>query len=143
MKQKYADTIQKKFDKKKNPPPPKQEKPVFFLTRWNRLLWPLFISPVFTLLYAPVNRYVSLPKLGSGRPYEDMNGMLVEDYFSANSLSRILFFLLLITTEFLLIKTTRGISRGKCRCRRIALLIVATVLNLVMGIVFLEFTLWE
>ncbi len=139
MKQKYADTIQKKFDAAQNPPPKKEKKPVFFLTRWNKLLWPLFCSPLFTLLYAPVNRYVSLPMLGSGRPYEDMDGVLVESYFSANSLSRILFFLLLTVTQLLLVRTTKGVSRG----RRTALLVIGTVLNLVMGVVFLEFTLWE
>lgn len=144
MKEKYADTIRKKAEQAnalpgKNPPPTPKKQPVFFLTRWNKRLWPLFLSPIFTLLYAPVNRYVSLPSLGSSRPYENMDGVLVEDYFSANSLARILFYLLLIVTELLLIKTTRGLSRGK----RIVLLITATVLNLMMGIFFLEFTLWE
>ncbi len=138
MKEKYADTIRKKCEAAKNPPP-KEDKPLFFLTSWNRLLWPLFLSPLFTLLYAPINRCVSLPMFGSGRPYEDRNGVLVEDYFSANSLARILFYLLLVTTELLLVKTTKGISRGK----RIALLSAATILNLLMGILFLEFTLWE
>ena len=139
MKEKYADTIRKKVEAAKNPPPTPPKEPVFFLTRWNRRLWPLFVSPLFTLIYAPVNRYVSLPKLGSGRPYEDMQGNLVENYFSANSLARIFFYLLLILTELLLIRTTRGLSRGK----RTGLLIAATVLNLVMGVFFLEFTLWE
>lgn len=138
-KQKYADTIRQKVDAAKNPTPPPPKKPLFFLNRWNTRLWPLFLSPLFTLLYAPFNRYVSLPKFGSGRPYEDMNGALIENYFSANSLARILFYLLLIATEALLIRTTAGMSRGK----RVLLLIGATILNLVMGVVFLEFTLWE
>ena len=139
MEQKYADTIRKKVEAGKNPPPAPPKKPVFFLYRWNAVLWPLLISPLFTLIYAPINRNVTLPMLGSGRPYEDMNGQLVEEYFSANSAARILFYLLLLTTELLLVRTTRGISRG----RRTALLIGATLLNLIMGILFLEFTLWE
>ena len=139
MKEKYADTIRKKVEAAKNPPPPPPKEPVFFLTRWNRRLWPLFLSPLFTLIYAPINRCVSLPKLGSGRPYEDINGNLVENYFSANALARVLFYVLLILTELLLIRTTRGLSRFK----RTVLLIIATILNLMMGIFFLEFTLWE
>lgn len=139
MKEKYADTIRKKAEAAKNPPPPKAPEPLFFLTSWNRRLWPLFLSPLFTLIYAPINRYVSLPKLGSGRPYEDMQGQFVEQYFSANSLARILFYVLLILTELLLIRTTRGLSRSK----RTGLLITATILNFIMGIFFLEFTLWE
>lgn len=138
MKEKYADTIRKKAEAAKNPPP-KAPEPLFFLTSWNRRLWPLFLSPLFTLIYAPINRYVSLPKLGSGRPYEDMQGQFVEQYFSANSLARILFYVMLILTELLLIRTTRGLSRSK----RTGLLITATVLNFIMGIFFLEFTLWE
>ena len=138
MKEKYADTIRKKVEAAKNPPP-KETKPAFFLFRWNALLWPLLISPAFTLIYAPINRYVTLPMFGSGRPYEDMAGNLIEDYFSANSAARILFFLLLIITELCWFKTTKGISRGK----RIALMIAGTIMNLIMGIVFLEFTLWE
>ena len=139
MKEKYADTIQRKVDAAKNPPPAPKKEPLFFLTRWNRRVWPLFLAPLFTLIYAPVNRYVSLPTFGSGRPYEDMNGVLVEEYFSANSLARILFYLLLLTTEFLLVRTTKGLTRGK----RILLLTGTTVLNVMMGILFLEFTLWE
>ncbi|MBE6657763.1 MAG: hypothetical protein E7604_04875 [Ruminococcaceae bacterium] len=136
---KYADTIRHKVDAAKQPPMQKTQKPVFFLYRWNAILWPLLISPLFTLLYSPINRYITLPLFGSGRPYEDMDGTLIETYFSANSVARILFYLLLLATELLLIKTTHGISRRK----RIALLITATLLNLVMGAVFLEFTLWE
>ena len=139
MKEKYADTIRKKVEAGKNPQQQPPKKPIFFLYRWNALLWPLFVSPVFTLLYAPINRYISLPKVGSGRPYESMDGVLVEDYFSANSLARILFYCLLTVTELLLIKTTKGLSRGK----RTLLLVGTTVLNLMMGILFLEFTLWE
>jgi hypothetical protein len=66
-------------------------------------------------------------------------GNLIEDYFSANSAARILFYLLLILTELCLFKTTKPLSRGK----RIALLIAGTIMNLIMCIVFLEFTLWE
>ncbi len=139
MKEKYADTIRKKVEAAKNPPPKPKIEPIFFLTRWNKRLWPLFLSPLFTLIYAPINRYVSLPLFGSGRPYEDMNGQLVEDYFSANSLARILFYLLLIATEILLVRTTKGLTRGK----RTLLLIGTAILNLMMGILFLEFTLWE
>lgn len=138
MKEKYADTIRKKVEAAKNPPVT-ETKPALFLFRWNALLWPLLISPVFTLIYAPINRYVTLPLLGSGRPYEDMAGNLIEDYFSANSAARILFYLLLIISEFCLFKTAKPLSRGK----RIALLITGTIMNLIMGIVFLEFTLWE
>lgn len=139
MKEKYADTIRKKVEAAKNPPPPPSKEPMFFLTSWNRRLWPLFLSPLFTLIYAPINRYISLPKLGSGRPYEDMQGQFVEQYFSANSLARILFYALLILTELLLIRTTHGLSKSK----RTVLLVTATLLNFIMGIFFLEFTLWE
>lgn len=135
---KYSDTIREKCEKK-NEVPVQNPKPVFFLNRLNALLWPLFLSPLFTVLYAPVNRSVMLPKLGSGRPYVDMNGALVENYFSANSLSRILFYLLLAATEVLLFRTTRTLSKKK----RIPTLIGATLLNLILGVVFLEFTLWE
>ena len=138
MKEKYADTIRKKAEAAKNPPP-KENKPVFFLYRWNALLWPLLLSPIFTLIYAPINRHIVLPQLGSGRPYEDLAGNLIEDYFSANSAAMILFYLLLIVTELFMIKTSKGLSRGK----RTALLIAASIMNLIMGIVFLEFTLWE
>ena len=138
MKEKYADTIRKKVESAQNPPMT-ETKPALFLFRWNALLWPLLISPVFTLIYAPINRYVTLPLLGSGRPYEDMAGNLIEDYFSANSAARILFYLLLIISEFCLFKSAKSLSRGK----RIALLITGTIMNLIMGIVFLEFTLWE
>ncbi|MBQ7301878.1 MAG: hypothetical protein IJW77_18770 [Clostridia bacterium] len=138
MKEKYADTIRKKAEAGRSPKPP-QKKPVFFLTRWNRRIWPLFLTPLFTLLYAPVNRYVTLPLLGSGRAYVDMNGFLIESYFSANSAARILFYLLLITVEVLLFRTTRGMPR----VQRVLLLIGATILNLLLGVVFLEFTLWE
>ena len=138
MKEKYADTIRKKVEAAQNPPVT-ETKPALFLFRWNALLWPLLISPVFTLIYAPINRYVTLPLLGSGRPYKDMAGNLIEDYFSANSAARILFYLLLIISEFCLFKTAKPLSRGK----RIALLITGTIMNLIMGIVFLEFTLWE
>ena len=139
MKEKYADTIQKKVDAAKNPPTAPKKEPLFFLFGWNKRLWPLFLSPLFTLIYAPINRYISLPKLGSGRPYEDMQGQFVEQYFSANSLARILFFALLILPELLLIRTTHGLSKSK----RTVLLVTATLLNFIMGIFFLEFTLWE
>lgn len=139
MKEKYADTIQKKVDAAKNPPTAPKKEPLFFLFGWNKRLWPLFLSPLFTLIYAPVNRYMSLPLLGSGRPFEDENGLLVGEYFSANSLARILFYLLILTTEILLFKTTKGLPR----LQRSFLLIAATLLNLMMGILFLEFTLWE
>ena len=68
-----------------------------------------------------------------------MNGFLIESYFSANSAARILFYLLLITVEVLLFRTTRGMPR----VQRVLLLIGATILNLLLGVVFLEFTLWE
>lgn len=137
-KKKYADTIREKCEGKTAPAKPAQ-KPLFFLNRPNALLWPLFLSPLFTLLYAPVNRHVILPLLGSGRPYVDMDGVLVEEYFSANSLARILFYLLIAATAILLLRTTRGLSKKI----RIPLLIVSALLNILLGIVFLEFTLWE
>ena len=138
MKQKYADTIRQKVEAAKNPTPP-QKKPVFFLSRWNAILWPLLITPFFTLLYSPINQNIVLPHLGSGRIYEDLQGNLVENYFSANSFARILFYLLLVLTELLMFRTTRNLSKKA----RTALLIAASVMNLIMGIVFLEFTLWE
>ena len=135
---KYSDTIRQKCENK-NEIPAQDKKPLFSLNRINALLWPLFLSPLFTVLYAPVNRRITLPKLGSGRPFVDMKGVLVEDYFSANSLSRIFFYLLIAATEILLVRSTRGISTKK----RIPLLIGATLLNIILGVVFLEFTLWE
>ncbi|MBQ1282011.1 MAG: hypothetical protein IIY16_07185 [Oscillospiraceae bacterium] len=140
MKEKYADTIRKKVEAAQNPPSPKaREKFRFKLNRFNRLSWPLLISPLFTLLYMPVNRYVSLPLFGSGRAYTDMEGALVEQYFSANSVARILFWLLLAVTSYLLFHTSAAIPRTK----RILFMIGCTVLNIIMGVFFLEFTLWE
>ena len=140
MKEKYADTIRKKVEAAKNPPTPKTPHRFRFkLNRFNRRLWPLLISPLFTLLYMPVNRYVSLPLFGSGRAYTDMEGVLVEQYFSANSVARILFWLLIAAVEYLLFRTSASMERAK----RIWFMIGCTVLNIVMGVFFLEFTLWE
>ena len=138
MKQKYADTIRLKVEAAKNPTPPKK-KPPFFLSSWNALLWPLLITPFFTLIYSPINQNIVLPWLGSGRMYEDLQGNLIENYFSANSLARILFYILLLLTEILIFRTTRKLSKKA----RTVLLIAASLMNLIMGIVFLEFTLWE
>ena len=138
MKEKYADTIRKKVEAAKNPQPAKK-KPLFFLNKWNSLLWPLLISPFITLIYAPINRHVMLPLLGSGRIYEDSQGNLVENYFSANSAARILFYVLLIVPQLLMFRTTRRLSKKA----RTALLIGAAVMNLITAAVFLEFTLWE
>jgi len=138
MKEKYADTIRKKAEAAKHPPKT-PKKPIFFMMRFNRRLWPLILSPLFTLLYYPVNRYVILPKFGSGRAYVDMNGALIENYFSANSVALILFYLLLLTTEVLLIRTSRGMKTWQ----RVLFFIGTAILNCIMGFVFLEFTLWE
>ena len=59
---KYSDTIRQKCEKK-NEIPAQDKKPLFSLNRINALLWPLFLSPLFTVLYAPVNRRITLPKL--------------------------------------------------------------------------------
>ncbi|MBQ8578411.1 MAG: hypothetical protein IJ449_10685 [Clostridia bacterium] len=144
-KQKYADTIRRKAEAAPPTKTPTEELskneqlPLFRLNRFNRLFWPLVISPLFTLLYSPVNRYVMLPKLGSGEVYTDMDGNLVEDYFSANSMARVLFWILLALTELLLIRCLRHVRGWK----KIPVIFLGTVMNLVVGMFFLEFTLWS
>ena len=138
MKEKYADTIRKKAVAAKQLPQ-NTKKPIFFVTRFNRRLWPLIISPLFTLLYYPVNRYVMLPKFGSGRAYVDMNGALIENYFSANSVALILFYLLIVTTEILLVRTSRSMKLWQ----RVLFYLGTAILNCIMGFFFLEFTIWE
>ncbi|MBP3918850.1 MAG: hypothetical protein J6I50_06730 [Clostridia bacterium] len=134
----YADTIRKKMEKEtemKTVP----KKPALHLNRFNQLFWPLILFPIFTLLYIPINRYIMLPKLGSGRPYVNLSGQLVEQYFSANTAAHILFLVLLLITEFLLFRTLRVIHGWK----KALLCIAVTVLNVAAGLLFLEFTLWS
>ena len=85
----------------------------FFLTGFNKQFLHLLLNPLFTLFYIPVNRYVMLPKLGSGREYTDMDGNLVTEYFSANTLSKILFYVLFLTTLALSVMRCKKLHKGK------------------------------
>ncbi len=138
MKQKYADTIRAKVEAGKHPAPKKEDVP-FRPNAFNRLFWPILISPAFTLLYIPVNRYITLPLFGSGRPYTDLSGEYIENYFSANSVALILFYLLLAASEILIFHTSKKLPKWK----RTFFFIGCTVINLLTAILFLEFTLWE
>ena len=138
MKQKYADTIRTKVEAGTHPTQKVNRAP-FRPNPFNRLFWPILISPVFTLLYTPLNRYIVLPLLGSGRPYTDLSGKYIEDYFSANSVALILFYLLFAASEFFIFRTSKKLTRWK----RLIFLIGCTVINLLTAILFLEFTLWE
>ncbi len=44
------------------------------LNRFNTLILHLFLTPVMTLIYYPLNRYVFLPLLRDGQPYISTNG---------------------------------------------------------------------
>lgn len=134
MKQKSSDTNQPAQQKRTAPSP----SPFVRFNRFNRLFWPLIVTPLFTLLYSPVNRYIMLPRLGSGKPYVDMKGALVESYFSANTMALLLFWLLLAATELLLIRSSRTVHGWK----RVLLFLFCTLMNIVTGFFFLEFTVW-
>ncbi len=96
------------------------------------------LAPLFTVLYYPVNRYVMLPRLGSGRPYVNMDGILVEDYFSANTVAKLLFYLLVLVTCLLSLRASKGLS-GR---RRAVYLVFCFAISLLGGLLFLEFSLW-
>ncbi len=110
------------------------------LTRINRAFMQLLLFPFFTFLYMPVNRYVILPKLGSGEPYTDMSGAIVENYFSANSLARILFYVLLAVELFFSAKYAKNGLRG---WKRWGYLLLCLLFSIIGGVFFLEFTLWS
>ncbi len=135
-KQKYADTIRQKAEPKL---PESQPKIKFRLNGFNRLFWSALIAPVATVLYYPINRYIAYPKLGSGSPYVDMNGALVETYFSANTLVRILFYLLFLLSEIVLIRNAYGTKGWK----KAGILLLGTALSFIGGLIFLEFSLWS
>ena len=105
----------------------------------NRRVWQLLIIPLFTLIYSPVNRLIVLPKLGSGEPYVDMNGQVVTDYFSANTLAVILLVLLILLTGFLSVWNTRGMKWPA----RIAVLAGCAAVVFFTSFVFLLITLWH
>ncbi len=111
----------------------------FFLTRFNRLFLQLYLTPLVTLIYAPINRYIVLPKLGSGRPYQDMNGVWIDTYFNANDVARILFYLVLAASLVLTIRQSMQFHGWK----RAGYLILCTLISLVTGVAFLEFTVWS
>lgn len=111
----------------------------FRLNTFNRLFLHLLITPVFTLLYAPVNRYVMLPKLGSGAPYVNMAGELVESYFSANTMVRILFYLLTALTLGL----TAYRARSFHGWRRVVFVLLSVLGCITAGLIFLEFSVWD
>ncbi len=134
--QKYADTIRQKAEKQNPLPPPKPE---IRLNRFNRLFLPALTGPLASLLYSPINRYIAVPKLGTGAPYIDMNGALVESYVSANTVVRILHLLLLLFAEIWLIRNTYGMHGWK----KAGAILFGTVLNLIGGVIFLEFSLWS
>ncbi|MGM9625963.1 MAG: hypothetical protein ACI3XM_09695 [Eubacteriales bacterium] len=138
MKHKSSETNPPAQQKQNTHVPPPSPSSFIRFNRFNRLLWPLVVTPLFTLLYYPVNRYVMLPKLGSGKPYVDMSGVLVESYFSANTMALFLFWLLLAATEFLLIRSSGAVHGWK----RVLLLLFCTLMNIVTGFFFLEFTVW-
>ena len=138
MKERYADTIRKKVDAGRNPAS-KPKQPLFRMNRLNRWFWPLLLFPAFTLVYTPINHYIALPLFGSGRPHINAFNELVYPVFSANALARILFWLIFSVTELLLIRISLRLDLKK----RIAYLIGCTLMCILMGIVFLEYTLWE
>ncbi|MBQ4290582.1 MAG: hypothetical protein II719_05240 [Clostridia bacterium] len=105
----------------------------------NRRVWQLLIIPLFTLIYSPVNRLIVLPKLGSGEPYVDMNGQVVTDYFSANTLAVILLVLLILLTGFLSVWNTRRMKWPA----RIAVLAGCAAVVFFTSFVFLLITLWH
>lgn len=110
------------------------------LTRFNRAFLQLLFFPIFTFLYMPVNRYIVLPKLGSGEPYTDMTGAIVENYFSANSVARILFYVILAVALLFSIKYAKDELRG---WKRWGYLLLCVVFAVIGGLFFLEFTLWS
>ncbi len=137
-KTKYADTIRIKADSTAEQPHT-AKKPMVRLNAFNRLFCAALFAPAAAIVYYPFNRYIAVPKLGTGAPYVDMNGALIEDYFSANTLARILFYLLFAASEFLLIRNAGAVHGWK----KIAVLFLGTLLNLIGGILFLEFSLWR
>ena len=108
------------------------------LSRFNRMLWQLLITPAALLLYRPLNEHVFLPKLGSGAPYIDMDGNMVTGYFSANSLSCWTAVLLLLLTAGLSVYNTRTLHGWK----RIAVIMLCLLAALFGSALFLNYTLW-
>ena len=52
------------------------------LTKFNRVFWPLLITPLSILCYYPLNRFVLLRAFGNGEPYTNSQGEWIERYFS-------------------------------------------------------------
>lgn len=108
------------------------------LRRFNGTLWQLLITPLALLCYRPMNEYIFLPKFGSGKPYVDMQGELVTDYFSANTLAQWVSALLFVLTVILSVRNTRTLHGWK----RAGVLFVCTAVGLVSSVLFLDYTLW-
>ena len=108
------------------------------LSRFNRMLWQLLITPAVLLLYRPLNEHIFLPKLGSGAPYIDMDGTIITGYFSANSLSYWTAVLLFLLTAVLSVYNTRTLRGWK----RIAVIMLCLLVALFAGALFLNYTLW-
>ena len=48
------------------------------LTKFNRVFWPLLITPLSILCYYPLNRFVLLRAFGNGEPYTISQGEWIE-----------------------------------------------------------------
>ena len=110
------------------------------LTRFNRAFLQLLFFPIFTFLYMPINRHIVFPKLGSGAPYTDMHGAIIENYFSANSVVRILFYVILAAELFFSVKYAKDELHG---WKRWGYLLLCAVFSLIGGFFFLQFSLWS
>ncbi len=110
-----------------------------FLHKYNRMILHLFLTPLFTLLYYPLNRYVMLPLLGDGSPYLNTKGETVEHYFSATHLAWLFAFLLTGITLYFSVRNTKRIQTV---WKRILYLIICIYVTGVTFLLFINFSLW-
>ncbi len=116
----------------------KQDKPL--LNRVNRLFAHLLITPFAILIYTPINKNLILPVFGSGAPYTDIDGNVVESYFSANHFSLLLALCLFALSLILTVRLSRSIHRLAVRILYIA---GCSIMCLLTFVCFLEFSFWS
>lgn len=110
------------------------------LNRINSLFWHLLITPLSGLLYFPINRYIILPRLGNGEPYVDIDGNLIEQYFSANQAALIAAVLAEAVTVYFTVRTFKKLTE---RWQKTAYFIFCILFSLLTMVLFLEFSLWS